>query len=87
LHEPHEQTTHHGHRPVLHRQERLSRTIVHRDGLVSDISFQRPDPDGIFFGIVEPGRAMIMFKDVGIDPVPNYTRGIKQGITRCDAYR
>ncbi len=29
---------------------------------------------------------MIMFKDVGVDPVPNYTRDIKQGIARRDAY-
>jgi hypothetical protein len=30
---------------------------------------------------------MIMFKAVGVEPVPNDTRDIKQGITRCDAYR
>jgi hypothetical protein len=29
---------------------------------------------------------MIMFKDVGVEPVPNYTRDIKQGIARWDAY-
>ena len=29
---------------------------------------------------------MIMFKDVGVDPVPNHTRDIKQGIARWDAY-
>ena len=29
---------------------------------------------------------MIMFKDVGVDRVPNYTRDIKQGIARWDAY-
>ena len=29
---------------------------------------------------------MIMFKDVGVDPVPNYTRDIKKGIARWDAY-
>jgi hypothetical protein len=29
---------------------------------------------------------MIMLKDVGVDPVPNYTRDIKKGIARWDAY-
>ena len=52
------------------------------DRLGFDITFQGPDPDDIFFGIVQRGAAMIMFKDVGVDPVPNYTRDIKQGIAR-----
>jgi catechol 2,3-dioxygenase-like lactoylglutathione lyase family enzyme len=51
----------------------------YRDRLGFDITFQEPDPDDIFFGIVQRGAAMIMFKDVGVDPVPNYTRDIKQG--------
>ena len=29
---------------------------------------------------------MIMFKAVGVNPVPNYTRDIKKGIARWDAY-
>ena len=29
---------------------------------------------------------MIMFKDVGVDPVPNYTRDVQKGIARWDAY-
>jgi hypothetical protein len=29
---------------------------------------------------------MIMLKDVGVDPIPNYTRDIKKGIARWDAY-
>jgi hypothetical protein len=29
---------------------------------------------------------MIMLKAVGVDPVPNYTRDIKQGCARWDAY-
>lgn len=29
---------------------------------------------------------MIMLKDVGADPVPNYTRDIKKGIARWDAH-
>ena len=39
-----------------------------------------------FFGIVQRGAAMIMLKDIGVDPIPNYTRDIKQGIARWDAY-
>jgi catechol 2,3-dioxygenase-like lactoylglutathione lyase family enzyme len=58
----------------------------YRDRLGFEITFQGPEPDDIFFGIVERGAAMIMVKAVGVDPVPNYTRDIKQGIARWDAY-
>lgn len=58
----------------------------YRDRLGFDITFQGPEPDDIFFGIVQRGDAMIMFKAIGVDPVPNYTRDIKQGIARWDAY-
>ena len=58
----------------------------YRDRLGFDIAFQGPEPDDIFFGIVRRGGAMIMFKEVGVAPVPNYTRDIKQGIARWDAY-
>ena len=57
----------------------------YRDRLGFDITFQGP-PDDIFFGIVQRGAAMIMLKAIGVDPVPNYTRDIKQGIARWDAY-
>ena len=58
----------------------------YRDHLGFDITFQGPEPDDIFFGIVQRGGAMIMFKDVGVDPVPNCTRDVQQGIARWDAY-
>ena len=58
----------------------------YRDRLGFDITFQGPDPDDIFFGIVQRGGAMIMVKDVGVDPQPNYTRDIKKGWARWDAY-
>ena len=58
----------------------------YRDRLGFEVTFQGPEPDDIFFGIVERGAAMIMLKDIGVDPVPNYTRDIKQGIARWDAY-
>lgn len=59
---------------------------LYRDRLGFEITFQGPDPDDIFFGIVQRGRAMIMFKQVGVAPVPNYTRDVKKGIARWDAY-
>ena len=58
----------------------------YRDKLGFDITFQGPEPGDIFFGIVCRGGAQILFKDVGVTPVPNYTRDIKQGIARWDAY-
>ena len=58
----------------------------YRGRLGFDVTFEGPEPDDIFFGIVQRGRAMIMFKHVGVDPVPNYTRDVKKGIARWDAY-
>src|SRR5215467_11306321 len=58
----------------------------YRDSLGFDITFQGPRDEDIFFGIVRRGAAMIMLKAVGVDPIPNYTRDIKQGIARWDAY-
>jgi len=58
----------------------------YRDRLGFDITFQGPDPNNIFFGIVQRDAAMIMFKEVGVEPVPNYTRDVKKGIARWDAY-
>jgi catechol 2,3-dioxygenase-like lactoylglutathione lyase family enzyme len=58
----------------------------YRDRLGFDVTFQGPEPDDIFFGIVQRGAAMIMVKAVGVDPVPNYTRDVNKGIARWDAY-
>lgn len=58
----------------------------YRDVLGFDITFQGPSEDDIFFGIVQRGAAMIIVKDIGVEPVPNYTRDIKKGIARWDAY-
>ena len=58
----------------------------YRDRLGFDVTFQGPEPDDIFFGIVQRGGAMIMFKAIGVTPVPNHTRDMKQGIARWDAY-
>ncbi|MES2604159.1 MAG: hypothetical protein V4603_04430, partial [Pseudomonadota bacterium] len=40
----------------------------------------------IFLGVVSRGGAMFMFKAIGVEPVPNYTRDVKQGIAAWDAY-
>src|SRR5215831_21347995 len=58
----------------------------YRDRFGFDITFQGPTEDDIFFGIVKRGGAMIFLKEIGVDPVPNYTRDIKKGIARWDAY-
>jgi catechol 2,3-dioxygenase-like lactoylglutathione lyase family enzyme len=58
----------------------------YRDRLGFEITFQGPAEDDIFFGIVQRGAAMIILKSIGVDPVPNYTRDIKKGIARWDAY-
>lgn len=58
----------------------------YRDRFGFDIVFQGPSNDDIFFGIVRRGGAMILLKHIGVEPVPNYTRDIKQGIARWDAY-
>jgi len=55
----------------------------YRDRLGFEITFQGPTDNDIFFGIVRRGRAMIMFKDVGVDPLPNYQR---EPGARWDAY-
>lgn len=58
----------------------------YQDRLGFEIAFQGPTPDDIFFGIVRRGRAQILLKDVGVPPLPNYTRDVKQGIARWDAF-
>jgi catechol 2,3-dioxygenase-like lactoylglutathione lyase family enzyme len=63
-----------------------SSLAFYRDRLGFEITFEGPEPDDIFFGIVRRGRAQILMKDVGVAPTPNYTRDIKQGIARWDAY-
>jgi catechol 2,3-dioxygenase-like lactoylglutathione lyase family enzyme len=58
----------------------------YRDRLGFEITFQGPEPDDIFLGIVQRGGAMIMVKDVGIEPMPNYIRDVGKGWARWDAY-
>src|SRR6185503_18300278 len=58
----------------------------YRDQLGFEITFQGPAADDIFFGIVRRDGAQILVKDVGVAPVPNYTRDVKKGIARWDAF-
>jgi catechol 2,3-dioxygenase-like lactoylglutathione lyase family enzyme len=63
-----------------------SSLAFYRDGLGFEITFQGPAPDDIFFGIVRRGGAQILLKAVGVAPMPNYTRDVKKGIARWDAF-
>ena len=58
----------------------------YRDKLGFDITFEGPEPEDIFFGIVQRGHAMLMFKAIDVEPVPNHTRDIGHGIAAWDAY-
>ncbi len=68
---------------VSHTPTALS---FYRDRLGFEIAFQGPTPEDTFFGIVRRGGAQILLKAIGVPPVPNYTRDIKQGIARWDAF-
>jgi catechol 2,3-dioxygenase-like lactoylglutathione lyase family enzyme len=59
-----------------------SALAFYRDRLGFEIAFQEP-ADEPFFGIVRRGSAMIMLKDVGVDPLPNHRR---EPAARWDAY-
>jgi len=63
-----------------------SALAFYRDRLGFEITFEGPEPDDIFFGIVRRGGAQILMKAIGVAPVPNYTRDIKKGIARWDAF-
>jgi catechol 2,3-dioxygenase-like lactoylglutathione lyase family enzyme len=54
----------------------------YRDKLGFTVAFRGPAGDP-FFGIVQRDRAMIMVKDVGVLPLPNYQR---ESSARWDAY-
>lgn len=58
----------------------------YRDRLGFEITFEGPEPDDIFFGIVRRGGAEILLKEVGVVPTPNCTRDVKQGLARWDAF-
>lgn len=63
-----------------------SSLAYYRDQLGFEITFQGPSPEDVFFGIVRRGGAQILLKAIGVAPVPNYTRDVKMGIARWDAF-
>jgi catechol 2,3-dioxygenase-like lactoylglutathione lyase family enzyme len=82
----HEQTRHFRHRTFFIVKNVPAARSFYRDRLGFDITFRGPDPDDIFFGIVQRGAAMIMFQGRGRRSLPNYTRDVSKGIARWDAY-
>lgn len=58
----------------------------YRDQLGFEVTFQGPTLEDVFFGIVRRGGAQLLLKSVGVTPVPNHTRDIKQGIAWWDAF-
>jgi len=72
--------------PCLIVRDVLATLAFYRDKLGFEITYRGPEPGDIFFGIVQRGQAMIMFKAVGIEPMPNHTRDIGKGNMRWDAY-
>ncbi|HEY2290964.1 MAG TPA: VOC family protein [Thermoanaerobaculia bacterium] len=68
--------------PFFIVQDIVAALSFYRDQLGFEITFQGP-ADDTFFGIVCRGSAMIMLKDVGVAPLPNYKR---EPAARWDAY-
>ena len=56
----------------------------YRDKLDFEVTFQGPQPNDIFFGIIQRDRAMLMFKEIGVEPVPNHTRDVRKGDAHWD---
>ena len=68
--------------PFFIVQDAEAALAFYRDSLGFEITYKGPEDDP-FFGIVCRGRAMIMLKSVGVDPLPNYRR---EPGARWDAY-
>lgn len=58
----------------------------YRDRLGFEVTFEGPEPDDIFFGIVRREGAQILFKAVDMPAVPNRTRDVGHGIMAWDAF-
>src|SRR4051794_22078735 len=59
--------------PFFFVQNLVRALSFYRDQLGLEVIFEGPAEDP-FFGIVRRGGATIMFKDLGVDPLPNYRR-------------
>ena len=55
----------------------------YRDMLGFEVIFRGPSAEEEFFGVVRRDEAMIMFKALGVEPLPNYGRQPAHG---WDAY-
>jgi hypothetical protein len=53
-----------------------SSLAFYRDRLGFEVTFQGPEPDDVYFGIVQRGGMEILLKHIGVAPVPNYTRDV-----------
>lgn len=68
--------------PFFIVQDAARALAFYQDQLGFEITFQGFGED-LFFGIVQRGSAMIILKDVGVAPLPNYKR---ESDARWDAY-
>jgi catechol 2,3-dioxygenase-like lactoylglutathione lyase family enzyme len=68
--------------PLFIVQDMAATLPFYRDRLGFEVVFREP-VDAPFFGIVRRDSAMIMFKDVGVAPLPNCRR---EPAARWDAY-
>ena len=68
--------------PFFIVQDVAAAFVFYRDRLGFEVIYQNSG-DNLFFGIVRRGGAMIMFKSVGVDPLPNCRR---DPAARWDAY-
>jgi len=75
-----------GSSPFLIVRDVPASLAFYRDQLGFDVTFEGPEPNDIFFGIVNRGGAQILMKAVDVEPVPNHTRDIGRGIARWDAF-
>jgi len=68
--------------PLFIVQDAARALSFYRDQLGFEVIFEGFGEE-LFFGIVSRGGAMIMVKDVGVEPLPNYKR---EPAARWDAY-
>lgn len=69
--------------PLFIVRDARAALAFYRDSLGFEITFKGVSEEDLFFGIVQRGRAMIMLKAVGVEPLPNHTRRAE---ARWDAY-
>jgi hypothetical protein len=73
------------HLTLLHREPRTVIAFVLPRPAGFEIAFQGPDLT-TSSSHRSPGRCADLLKEVGVAPVPNYTRDIGKGMARWDAF-